>query len=156
MSVEDGHTCTEDDNMCPHFHISIPPYLTILCMSTAPRLSILVGSTAEASGKSSCYRAMPRSLSAVEVCHQPHKASRHLHLMLSTMSTSPAAFLTVHYRSTVFSPARVKAKSAGRSAQPDPLVASESPIIFNRGGVLPRITIRAPDLCPRRLALKPA
>ena len=140
-------------------HTSISPYLltsirSISCMSTAPRLSILVGSTAEASGKSSCYRAIPRSLSAVEVCHQPHKASRHLHLMLSTMSTSPAAFLTVHYRSTVFSPARVKAKSAGRGTRPDPLVASESPIIFNRA-VLPRITIRAPDLCPRRLALTP-
>ena len=72
--------------------------------------------------------------------------------MLPTMSTSPAAFLTVRYRSAISSPARLRAKSAGRGAQPDPLVASESAIIFNRDGVLPRITIRALDLCPRRLA----
>ena len=123
-------------------------------MSTAPKLSILVDSTAEASGKSSCYRAIPRSLGKLRSRFVINliKASRHLHLMLSTMSTSPAAFLTVHYRSTTFSPARFKAKSAGRGAQPDPLVASESPIILNRNGVLPGITIRALDLCPRRLA----
>ncbi len=41
VNVEDGHT--EEDDLIPYLHI--------LCMSTAPRLGILVNSTAEASGK---------------------------------------------------------------------------------------------------------
>ena len=94
-------------------------------MSTAPTLSILVDSTAEASGKSSCYR-NSSFLSAVKVCHQPRQASRHCTPRFSTMSTSAAAFLTLPYRSTVYSQARYKAKSAGSGARPDPSDAIDS------------------------------
>ena len=111
-----------------YIHTSIPPYppyppyLNILCKSTTPRPSnsILVGSTAEASGKSSCYRKFHapkcgRGLSSTSV-----RPLRHLHPTLSTMSSSAAAFLTVPYPSTTFSPARFKSKSARSGARPDP------------------------------------
>ena len=72
-----GHTSTEDDNM-----ISMPPYLSIspyYACQTAPKLSILVNSTAEASGNIVMLPYLPYLtansslivLSEVKVCHQP-------------------------------------------------------------------------------------